>query len=234
MIGSVLEVSRQFGIVYWLPVTSVARVPLLRRLDHGLPGQLLDRVRADREGGRDERVLQGGDRAVCIDAGPDVHELRHPVVVPAVVVLAAELDAHRSAGELRHDRRGGAGLEPAGTAAEAARSLDPADPHRLLRQPEDHRQLLLQLPGGLRAGVDDRAVRPHVRHRAPRADRRMAVVGDEVLPGNDVRGRGQRRVHVPGVHGAADGRQAGRLLGAHVGGKVRVARQRRRIGPGHL
>ena len=62
----------------------------------------------------------------------------------------------------------------------------------------------------------------------------MAVVGDEVLPGNDVRGRGQRRVHVPGVHGAADGRQAGRLLGAHVGGKVRVARQRRRIGPGHL
>ena len=33
----------------------------------------------------------------AVDARPDVHELRHPVVVPAVVVLAAELDAHRPA-----------------------------------------------------------------------------------------------------------------------------------------
>ena len=89
-------------------------------------------------------ILVGDELAVGIDAGAHVGEMRGTVIVPAVLVPAHELHAHRLADRLRHDRRGLRGILVA-AAAEGAGALVVLDADLVDRQSEHRASMSREL-----------------------------------------------------------------------------------------
>ena len=97
-----------------------------RRLQHEFVRRLVDRPAV-----LPAVVFVGHELAVGVDAGAHVGEVRRAVVVPAVLVGAHELHAHRLADRLRHDGRGLRRVLVA-AAAEGARAFDILHAHLAL------------------------------------------------------------------------------------------------------
>ena len=77
-------------------------------------------------------ILVADDLAVAIDAGSHFSQVRGPVIVPAVLVGAHELDADWSGHDLGHDRRRLRGILEA-TLAECAGTFVVANRYLLHR-----------------------------------------------------------------------------------------------------
>src|SRR5207244_565014 len=107
----------------------------------GQPGQLPGRVPAGGTRPTEVGVVDGDDLAVRVDAAAAVHQDGWAEVVIAVLVPAHELEPHRSADELRHDRGRLRTLIAARALPEGAPALEVPEPNQVRRQPEGRGQL---------------------------------------------------------------------------------------------
>ena len=98
--GSDLPVTRRFGSAYCVPELRASAVPRPGGRERQA-GVLRRDVREDGEG-RDAvgRVVERGHVAARVNGTLDVGENGRPVVVPALLVPAHELEPHRRSGEL--------------------------------------------------------------------------------------------------------------------------------------
>jgi len=125
------------------------------------------------------QILVGDEPACRIDAGTHVSEMGRAVVVPAELVPAHELHAHRLADGLRHHRRRLRGIVVA-AAAEGAGTLAILHPHLLDRQGQHRREHGARVVDILRGANHQCAVRPDVGERAVRGERCVRLIGAAV------------------------------------------------------
>ena len=131
-------------------------------------------------------------RAVGVDRRAQVDQRRRALRIPAVLLLAHPLHAHRPAGLDRQQRGVGGGVLMA-VAAVAARALDVDAAHvlRLHRQHAD--ELLAQQVRLLRGGPDGQPAVLHLGDGARRTHRAVGVDGEVVGRLVDLRARGAER-----------------------------------------
>jgi hypothetical protein len=151
------------------------------------------------------------------------------VVVPAVLVGAHELHAHRLADGLRHHRGGLRGVLVA-TASEGAGALVILDADLVDREPEHLGQHGARVVDVLGRGHYQRAARADVGERAIGTERRMRLVRAAVARRRDMGGlrEGLGRIAPVGDH------RVGGLGGPHIVEHAGMARQRRGFLPRHL
>ena len=155
--------------------------------------------------------------------------MRRAVVVPAVLVPAHVLHAHRPADRLRHDRGGLRGVLVAAS-PEGAGAFVVLHPHLLGRHAEHARQHVARVVDVLRRRLDQRAVGTDIGQRAVRPERQVTLVRTEI--GRRAHMRRARKALGDVAAVGDDG--VGRLLRAHLGEQVGVARQCRAFLPRHL
>ena len=197
---------------------------LRRRMEHQLMRRFVDHPAV-----LPAVVFIGHDLAVGIDGGAHVGEMGRAVVVPAVLVGAHELHAHRFADRLRHHGCGLGGVVVAASAI-GARAFDVLHAHLVDRHAQHLRQHVAGVEDILGRADHQRPVSADVADGAVRAERCMRLVGAVIGCGRDVRGLleclvGIAQSHDRGVVG---------LRRPHPGEQIGVAWQRAGLLPGHL
>jgi len=147
----------------------------LRLRDAGVVRREQRHVRKPRGGARNPYLRSPrGDRAVGSDRAFDCEELRRALGVPAVLVFAHPLHAHRLAGRLRQ-QRGVRRRVVVPVHAEAARAVEVDEPHGSRRQAEHRRERRNELVGRLGGSPDRRAVPANVCDGAGGSERSMGL-----------------------------------------------------------
>ena len=127
---------------------------------------------------RDEEFgVPGRDVAGRVERGAQVDQRRRPFRIPAVLVGARPLHAHRLADGLGEQRRIGGGVLVA-VAAVAARAVDIDAAHVLERHAEHLRELLAQIMRRLRRRPGRQLAVLELGDRAGRPDRAVGVDGE--------------------------------------------------------
>ena len=126
-------------------------------------------------------------------------QLRRCLRIPAVLVLARPLDAHRPADRLRQQRRVG-GRVVVAVHPVAARAVEIDDAHRVLGHRERARDRLAEAVRGLRRRPDRRLAVADVGHGARRSQRRVRLHRPVEFGAEIFFAAGERRLRVAFFH----------------------------------